>query len=220
MPEIDFIERIHTATPRNYLLRVTEADKAACATKAKAFGRDYFDGERTCGYGGYRYDGRWRPVAERLIEHYGLKAGDRVLDVGCAKGFLVYDLQQALPGLEVEGVDVSQYAIEHAMPEVQTQLRVANAVSLPFEDGSFDLVLGINVLHNLRLYDLERALKEIQRVTRRGAYIVNDAYRNEREKVNLMYWQLTCECFFTPQEWEWLFDRCGYRGDYGFIYFE
>ena len=220
MPEIDFIEKVHTATSRNYLLRVTEADKAECAAKAKGFGRDYFDGDRTCGYGGYRYDGRWRPVAQKLIEHYGLKTGDRVLDVGCAKGFLVHDLREALPGLEVEGVDVSAYAIEQAMPTTKDRLRVGNVVSLPFEDGSFDLVLAINVLHNLRLYDLERGLNEIQRVSRRDAYIVNDAYRNEREKVNLMYWQLTCECFFTPQEWEWLFERCGYRGDYGFIYFE
>lgn len=220
MPEIDFIEKVHTATKRNYLLRVTEADKAECATRAKAFGRDYFDGERICGYGGYRYDGRWRPVAERLISHYGLCAGDRVLDIGCAKGFLVHDLMEALPGLDVEGVDISSYAIEQGMPQVAGRLKIGSAVSLPYPDKSFDLVLGINVLHNLRLSELEKALGEIQRVSRGNAYIVNDAYRTEREKVNLMYWQLTCECFFTPQEWEWIFSKCGYTGDYGFIYFE
>jgi SAM-dependent methyltransferase len=220
MPEIDFIEKVHTATKRNYLLRVTESDKADCAMRAKAFGRDYFDGERICGYGGYRYDGRWRPVAEKLISHYGLRAGDRVLDIGCAKGFLVHDLMSALPGLDVEGVDISNYAVEQGMPQIKGRLKIGSAVSLPYPDKSFDLVLGINVLHNLRLYDLETALGEIQRVSRGSAYIVNDSYRTEQEKVNLMYWQLTCECFFTPQEWEWMFSKCGYTGDYGFIYFE
>ena len=118
------------------------------------------------------------------------------------------------------GIDISDYAIANAMPEVKDRLSVGNAVSLPYPDKSFDLVVSLNTLHNLRIYDLEKALKEIERVGKKHKYIVMDSYRDEREKVNLLYWQLTCECIFTPQEWEWVFAQCGYTGDYGCIFFD
>jgi protein-L-isoaspartate(D-aspartate) O-methyltransferase len=206
----------HKATPRNYVQRVTEFDKAECATISKRFGREYFDGDRRYGYGGFKYDGRWRSFAEKLIGHYGLKPGDRVLDIGCAKAFLLHDFKAALPGLEVAGLDVSEYAIANAMEDTKPFLRAGTAASLPYPDKSFDLVLSINTLHNLYLPDLFRALREIQRVGRKHKFIVMDSYRNEREKVNLLYWQLTCECFFTPAEWEFIF----HDGDWDFVCFE
>ena len=220
MAYLDFISIIHKATKRDYLQRVLEADKAACADISKLFGKDYFDGDRKYGYGGYKYDGRWRPFAEKLIAHYGLKAGQRVLDIGCGKGFLVYDFMNSLPGLEVAGVDISEYAIAYAMDEVRPFVKVGNAAELPFPDRSFDLVVSINTLHNLHIYQLKEALQEIERVGRAHKYIVMDSYRTEREKVNLMYWQLTCECFYTPAEWDWLFKEWGYTGDHGFVFFE
>jgi protein-L-isoaspartate(D-aspartate) O-methyltransferase len=220
MAYIDFIQRIHSSTRRDYRARAFEHDKAACAEVSKQFGFDYFDGDRRYGYGGYVYDGRWRPFARDLAAHYGLAAGQRVLDIGCAKGFLLHDFLQEAPGIEVAGVDVSAYAIENAMESVAPFVQVANATHLPFPDDSFDLVVSINTLHNLRLPDLELALREIERVGRGAAYLVLDGYRNEREKVNLMFWQLTCECFFTREEWQWLFDRVGYRGDFACIYYE
>jgi SAM-dependent methyltransferase len=220
MAHLDFISAIHKATKRDYVQRVVEYDKAACAEISKQFGRDYFDGDRRYGYGGYKYDGRWLPFAEKLITHYGLKPGDRVLDIGCGKGFLVHDFRKALPGLEVAGIDISEYAITHAMDEVKPFLKVANATDLPFPDHSFDLVVSINTLHNLYNFQLKKALREIERVGKAHKYIVMDSYRNEREKVNLMYWQITCECFYTPAEWTWLFQEWGYQGDYGFVCFE
>lgn len=220
MAYLDFISIIHKATKRDYLQRVVENDKAACAEVSKQFGKDYFDGDRKYGYGGYKYDGRWRPFAEKLIAHYGLKPGNKVLDIGCGKGFLVHDFRQAMPGLDVTGIDISEYAIANAMSEVKPFVKVGNAVELPFPDKSFDLVVSINTLHNLYVFDLKKALQEIERVGKLHKYIVMDSYRNEREKVNLMYWQLTCECFFTPTEWEWLFKEWGYTGDCGFVFFE
>lgn len=220
MAYVDFISPLHRRTTRDYLGRVNEFPKADAARVARQFGAEYWDGDRRYGYGGMRYDGRWRVVAEAMARQYGLKSGDRVLDVGCGKGFLLYDLTQVVPGLEVTGLDVSRYALDHAKEEVRDRLVEGHARSLPFEDGSFDLVLSINTLHNLYCYDLDAALREMQRVGRRHRYVCVESYRNEEEKVNLLYWQLTCESFFTPEEWAWWFDRCGYQGDWSFIYFE
>lgn len=224
MAYLDFLAPLHRATRRDYRERVCRHDKAECAEVARRFGRDYWDGERRFGYGGYRYDGRWRPVARDLAAHYGLKPGDRILDVGCGKAHLLYDLTREVPGIEAAGVDVSAYALTHPgwpdSGEPRPGLIQSSAVALPFPDGSFDLVLSIATLHNLYLYDLERAFGEIARVGRGRAYVVVESYRSEREKANLLAWQLTCECFFTPAEWEWVFRRFGYTGDHAFLFFE
>lgn len=216
----DFIMKLHTATKRNYVARVVEHDKAACAEVAIQYGQDYWDGDRQYGYGGYRYDGRWRPVAQEIARHYGLKPGDKILDVGCGKGFLLYEFTQAVPGIEVAGIDISPYAIEHAKEEAQPFLRVGNATALPFEDRTFDFVISITTLHNLYNYELRQALQEIERVGKDKKYIVVESYRTEQEKENLLYWQLTCRSFYTPREWEWFFKESGYTGDYGCIFFE
>jgi ubiquinone/menaquinone biosynthesis C-methylase UbiE len=220
MAHLDFISGIHNATKRNYVQRVVEFDKAECAAVSKKFGQEYFDGDRKYGYGGFRYDGRWKSFAEILIAHYGLKPGMRVLDIGCAKGFVLHEFKQLIPELEVAGLDISEYAIANGMESVKPFMRVGNAMALPYPDQHFDLVLCVNTLHNLYLPGLFQALREIVRVGRGGKFIVMDSYRNEREKVNLMYWQLTCECFFTPAEWEWIFQQTGYTGDWDFVCFE
>ena len=220
MSNVDFISLVHKKTERDYLGRVNDYPKAEAAKKAKLWDYDYWDGDRRIGYGGYHYDGRWAKVANAMIEHYGLKPGDRILDVGCGKAFMLYDFTQALPGLEVSGVDVSSYAIKNAREEVKDKLIVSSATELPFEDNSFDLVYSINTLHNLPCYDLDKALKEMERVGKKNKYICVESYRNEEEKVNLLYWQLTCEMFCSPDEWVWWFDHSGYSGDYSFIYFE
>jgi len=217
---IDFISQLHTNTKRNYLERVAEHDKPACATVAKLYGKDYWDGDRQYGYGGYRYDGRWRPVAEAIAKYYHLKPEDKILDVGCGKGYLLYEFTQTVPGIKIAGIDISQYAIDSAKDEVKPFLQVGNATHLPYADQSFDFVVSLGTLHNLYNYELWSALQEIERVSKNQKYVVIESYRNEQEKANLLYWQLTCESFYTPQEWEWLFKQNGYTGDYGCIFFE
>jgi SAM-dependent methyltransferase len=219
MAYLDFITAVHRTTKRDYLARVNEYPKAQAAALARQWGKDYWDGDRRVGYGGMRYDGRWRVVAEALARHYDIKSGDRILDVGCGKGFLLYDFTQVVPGVVVEGIDISEYAIQNAKEEVRAFLQVGSAAELPFPDGSFDLVISLNTLHNLQCFELDRALREIERVGR-NKYIVVESYRNEEEKANLLYWQLTCESFHRPEGWEWWFRQTGYRGDHGFIFFE
>ena len=221
MAYVDFIMKLHQGTKRDCLQRVIDHDKAACAEIAVQYGMDYWDGDRQYGYGGYRYDGRWRPIAESMAQHYGIKPGDKILDVGCGKGYLLYEFTQAVPGVEIAGIDISDYAVANSKEEVRPFLRVGNAVSLPYEDGAFDFVVSVTTLHNLYNFELRRAVQEIQRVGKKDSkHIVVESYRNEREKVNLLYWQLTCRSFYTPEEWEWFLKESGYTGDYSYIVFE
>ena len=210
---------LHTKTRREYLPRMVD-DKVACMRKAKEYGFDYWDGDRRFGYGGYRYDGRWKPVAERFIAAYGLTDSSSVLDVGCGKAFLLHEMKALLPGLSVAGLDISAHALAEARPEVKPFLFQQRAQDLlPFADKSFDLVFSLNTLHNLEVFDLKRALSEIERVGRQK-YLCVESYRDEQELFNLQCWALTCESFFSAKAWPWLFERFGYSGDYEFIYFQ
>jgi protein-L-isoaspartate(D-aspartate) O-methyltransferase len=223
MAYIDLLSAVHKSTNRDYLARVNDPDfpKAKAATLAKQWGYDYWDGDRKICYGGYRYmEGRWEKVARAMVEHYGIKPGDKILDVGCGKGFLLYDFTKVVPGLELYGLDVSEYAIENSKEEIKDRLQVGNATSLPFPDNHFDFVYSITTLHNLHCYDLDKALREIERVSKKNKYICVESYRTEEEKANLLYWQVTCEAFNTPEEWDWWFKQTGYTGDHSLIYFE
>jgi ubiquinone/menaquinone biosynthesis C-methylase UbiE len=197
-----------------------EYPKAKAAELAKQWGFDYWDGDRRINYGGYKYiPGRWGPVAKSLIEHYGLKPGSKVLDIGCGKGFQMFEMTQVLPGIKIQGIDISSYAIEHAHPEVKHLIDQGTAAQLPYSDQSFDLAFSINTLHNLHNRELDQALREMNRVGKQQ-YLCVESYRNEREKANLLYWQVTCEQFNSRDDWEWWFEKTGFRGDYSFIYFE
>jgi ubiquinone/menaquinone biosynthesis C-methylase UbiE len=189
----------------------TEEDRAV----ARQFGREFFDGERKHGYGGFNYHPRfWQPVIPTLREHFGLTADSSLLDVGCAKGFMLHDLAEAIPGITIGGVDVSQYAIDHSLEDVRPHLRVADVRALPFPDKSFDVVISINTVHNLEGEGLATALREIERVSRLGAFITVDAYRNEEEKEAMMAWNLTAKTILHVDEWKALFKDVGYNGDY------
>ena len=220
MAYIDFVSELHKSTKRDYLERVTGDDKAECAKVAQKYGYDYWDGERKYGYGGYSYDGRWKGVAEKLARHYHLEPGQKVLDVGCGMAHLLFELTQTVPGLQVAGVDISRYALEHAKEEVRGKLRYAKAQELPFEENEFDLVISLASLHNLKVFDLKKAVQEIERVSKKNSYIMVDSFRDDREEVNLLYWQLTCASYYSVDEWEWLYQEWGYTGDYSFIFFE
>ena len=197
---------------RNIDARV--ANKEVNRALALRFGSEYFDGTREQGYGGYHYDGRWKEVAKRAIKHWNLKPGDRVLDIGCAKGFFVKDLRDALPGLDVLGIDISDYALEHAHPDAKPYLRKASCDALPFEKNSFKAVFAINTVHNLDRDGCFRAFREIERVAPGGGFVQVDAYRTEQERELFLEWMLTAKTFDTPAGWLSMFERAGFTGAY------
>lgn len=216
---LGIITALHKKTSRDYIGRMID-NKIECMKIAKKFGRDFWDGDRRHGYGGFKYDGRWEIVAKKLIQQYQLPADAKILDVGCGKGFLMYEFTRLLPHSQVTGFDISEYAIKNAKEEIKTKLYIHKAQDkYPFKDSEFDLVVSINTLHNLFVNDLKTTLKEIERVGK-NKYVVVEGYRNEEELFNLQCWVLTGECFFTPEEWKWLFNEFGYNGDFEFIYFE
>ena len=223
MARVEFMSVLHKSTKRDYLARVNDAEfpKARAAELAKKFDYDYWDGDRRICYGGYRYiEGRWEQVARAIAEHYELPEKPKILDIGCGKGYLLYDFLKVIPGAEVVGIDISQYAIENCKPEVKDKLLIGNATQLPWDDQTFDLVISINALHCLEAYDLESALREMERVGKKHKYLCVESYRNETEKANLLYWQVSCEAFNTPKEWDWWYQHTGYTGDHEYIYFE
>ena len=221
--EIDFMSQAHNSSKRDYLARVNDPDfpKDKATKLARKWGYDYWDGDRRINYGGYKYiEGRWESIARKMVDFYKLSPKSKILDVGCGKGFLLFDFLKVDPSFDVYGLDISNYAIENAKLEIKEKITLGSADKLPFEDNYFDLVISINTIHNLYTFELMNSLKEIQRVGKKNKYICVESYRNEKEKANLLYWQVTCEGFYTPDEWTWWFNQSGYDGDHSYIYFE
>jgi ubiquinone/menaquinone biosynthesis C-methylase UbiE len=216
---LNIVNQLHRQTARDYTGRMAD-QKVHCSEVARQFGHDYWDGDRRFGYGGYRYDGRWARVAHDLVNIYSLPPTARILDVGCGRGFLLFELLQILDKCTVTGFDISGYGLETAKEEVRPHLFRHNARDpFPFADQSYDLTISINTLHNLPPEAVVRALAEMKRVAT-NQYLVVESFRSVEELFNLQCWALTCETFFRPESWQWLFNQAGYSGDYEFIYFE
>jgi len=212
MPEVNLMEHYPKRKERQTERPViTEADKSL----AKQFGRDYFDGLRRHGYGGYEYHPRfWTETVRLMRDYYDLPGDAAILDVGCAKGFMLYDFSLLMPNARLTGIDISEYAVANALEPMKPFIRTGNAVSLEFPDRSFDLVLAINTIHNLPYEACKRSLQEIQRVSRGKAFIMVDAYRSELEHKAMLEWVLTAETVLHANEWRELFASAGYEGDY------
>lgn len=181
---------------------------------ARRFERDFFDGDRLCGYGGYNYHPRfWTETVKRFRDHYQLADDAHILDVGCGKGFMLHDFKLLLPRATVAGVDISRYAIENAKEEMRPYLKVGDARELPYPSKSFDLVISINTVHNFERDDLKRSLREITRVSRRHAFVVVDAWRNDDERERLLKWNLTALTYMHVDDWKKFLAEAGYAGD-------
>ena len=213
MPEINLLDRYPQSKrpidERGHL--ITETHRAT----ARKFDKEYFDGERLTGYGGYNYHPRfWTETVKRFREHYNLPDNASILDVGCAKGFMMHDFHALMPKATIKGVDISPYALAHAIEDMKDQIGIASADALPFPDRSFDLVICINTVHNLPLERCKKALREIQRVSRKNSFVTMDAWRNEQEHKRLLQWNLTALTYMAVDDWKKLFREIGYEGDY------
>jgi ubiquinone/menaquinone biosynthesis C-methylase UbiE len=218
MAEVDLLRSL--PKPKRNIQKRAEAKDPAVVAIAKQYGEMYWDGPREYGYGGYKYDGRWRSVARDIIAHYGLKAGSRVLDVGCGKGFLIKDLMLECAGLEAFGLDVSLYALMHAPDEVIGRIHLGTAEKLPFPDKSFDCVLSLNTIHNFARPRAIKAMAEIERVSRGHAFVVVDSYHTPEQKEIFESWVLTAEFYDYPQGWLKVFEEAGYTGDWNWTIIE
>ena len=211
--------KTHSLTKRDTLARMN-IGKIDCMKIAKKYAYDYWDGDRKYGYGGYKYiPGRWSSIASFFVKYYNLKPGSKVLDIGCGKGFLLYELKLLIPDLKIVGFDISEYAIINSKEEIKDCLFIHDAKKpLMFDSKEFDLVVSTGVFHNLYVNELSLAVKEVNRISK-NAYILVESYRNEKELFNLQCWGLTAVSLFTDKEWVWLYDLFGYKGDYEFFYF-
>jgi len=211
--EIDLL-RNYPKAKRNLAERAaekTEEDRRV----ARKFDERFFDGERRNGYGGFNYNSRfWKPVVPTFVDHWRLKAGMKVLDVGCAKGFMMHDLCEGIPGIQVTGIDISEYAITNCIGSMRENVQVGNAKKLNFPDNSFDVTISINTIHNLELDECIMALKEIERVSQLGSFITVDAYRSDEEKERMFAWNLTAKTILSVDEWLRVFKEAGYTGDF------
>ncbi|MDA3969136.1 class I SAM-dependent methyltransferase [Helicobacter ibis] len=216
---LNIFTKLHKKTARDYIARMMDS-KIECMEVAKKYDESFWDGDRRYGYGGYKYDGRWEAVARDLIEIYKLGNNSKILDVGCGKAFLLYEIKKILPNCQIVGFDISEYALQNAKEEVKNNLFKFSAKDpFPFGDKEFDLVISLGTLHNLSIYHLKNAFSEMERIAK-DSYFMVESYRNNKELFNLQCWALTCDSFFSPSEWIWLMGEFGYKGDYEFIYFE
>lgn len=211
--EIDLLKN-YPKSKRNLDKRLSEKSPEIVKI-AREFGKDFFDGDRKFGYGGLTYNPKyWTNVVKDFIEYYKIKPDAKILDVGCAKGYMIYDFKRQYPGLEIHGLDISEYAIKNCHPEVKDNLQVGKAESLKFEDNYFDLVISINTVHNLELKDCVASIKEISRVSKGNSFITIDAYNSDEEKERMFKWNLTAKTIMSTNDWKNTFKKIGYNGDF------
>lgn len=218
--KLNFISSLHNSSKRNYLERMNK-NKVYCMKISKKYGSDYWDGDRKFGYGGYKYiPGRWSKVAKQLIKFYKLKSGSKILDVGCGKSFLLKEMLKIEPNLKIVGMDTSSYALRKGFKHKNLKLIKQKAQDkYLFKKNYFDLVISFATLHNLKIFDLYKALNEIERVGKKK-FVMVESYKNDKQLFNLQCWALTCQSFFDINEWIWIFKDCKYTGDYEFIFFD
>ena len=219
MKNVKIITSNHLRTKRNYIERMINK-KVKCMIEAKKYGKNYWDGNRKYGYGGYKFiEGYQTPVALKLIKKFKLTNDSKIIDIGCGKGFLLYEIKKILPGIEIVGLDISRYAKLNAKKEIKNYIKIYKAQrKLPYNNKSFDLAISINCFHNLQIDEVEIALRELIRISKKQ-YLAVESYRNEKEIFNLQCWALTCQSFFNKKEWMWILNKNKYKGLYEFIYF-
>lgn len=219
MKKVKFIQKLHNSTKRNYIDRMID-NKVYCMNISQKFGKQYWDGDRKFGYGGYKYiKDRWKELAVDLIKAFKLNKKSRILDIGCGKGFLMYEIHKLIKSNEIYGLEISNYAIKNSHPEIKNKIKQYDARNkLKYSNKEFDLAISIGCYHNFHLKDLDFAINEFSRVSK-NQYFVTEGYRNNRELFNLQCWALTCKSFYSNEDWKYLLKKNNFKGMYEIIYF-
>lgn len=220
MAEVNFFLKTHNSSKREYI-KYMNSEKPLCMSIAKKYSKDFFDGDRKYGYGGYKYiPDRWNDVVQNIKNYYSLNNNSKILDAGAGKGFFIKDLKESINSSHIYGFDISKYAVENCHDDIKKNFFVHDIRNqLDFEDNYFDLLTCFGVLHNLKIFEIKETIKEFNRISKKQ-YIWVESYRSDLELFNLQCWAKTCESFFSPDEWTWIFKEFEYKGEYEFIFFE
>ena len=213
MKEFDLLS-IYPSLNKRYVSKNTR--KIENRIIASYRGKEFYDGKRDNGYGGFKYDGRWKKIAERIFEHYKLKENARILQIGSDKGFLLNDIKNIKPKCTVAGVEVSNYAITKTLKSVKKYIKKSSFVNLPYNNNYFDFVIAIGPVYSLSLPDAIKCLKEIKRVGKGKSFITLGAYNHERDFKLFRYWTLLGTSILNKKEWIKVLKHCKYKGDYKF----
>ena len=218
MKILNLITKNHKKTKRKFIERMVD-NKIEAMRVARLYEYDYWDGKRRYGFGGYDYiQDYWTPVAKKLIKKFKLTNKSRILDIGCGKGFLLFEIKKILKNITIEGVDISKHAIKNSKKEVKKYLKKIDINKYKFK-GKYDLIISINTLHNLEIDDLSKVVKKIVKFSK-NSYIAVEGYRNIEELFNLQCWALTANTFFSKNEWIWFLRNLNYNRNLEIIYFK
>ena len=218
MKILNLITKNHKKTKRKFIERMVD-NKIEAMRVARLYEHDYWDGKRRYGFGGYDYiQDYWTPVAKKLIKKFKLTNKSRILDIGCGKGFLLFEIKKILKNITIEGVDISKHAIKNSKKEVKKYLKRIDINKYKFK-GKYDLIISINTLHNLEIDDLSKVVKKIVKFSK-NSYIAVEGYRNIEELFNLQCWALTANTFFSKNEWIWFLRNLNYNRNLEIIYFK
>lgn len=179
-------------------------------------GESYYDGDRNNGYGGFTYDGRWKKIVESMSKDYGLNDRSAVLQIGCEKGFLLHDFHEKCPNMKLRGYEMSEYAIQHAMPSIRPLILQGTYGKLPFADHEFDFVIAIGVIYTLTLGDALSCLKEIQRVGKGKSFITLGAFFDQQSEKLFKSWSVLGSTILHVNDWLEVLKEASYTGDYHF----
>ena len=197
-------------------VRSRVASRRTILNKIKAWelSKEYYDGKRINGYGGFKYDGRWQKLLPKIIRKYKIKKESKFLDLGSKKGFLLKDLNILIPGIKSYGIENHKYPLKNKI-NCKSKLILSEYYNIPFRDKYFDFLIAFNSVYMQNLGDVIKTLKEIERVSKKS-FVVLASGETDKERIKFYKWTLIGTTILLKKEWKILFKKIKFNGDYFF----